>query len=511
MRKNLKIVLFPAIAVVLLILPGILGLMNPGFPLTDDGNWMVIRFSAFYEALKDGQFPVRFLPRLNNGFGYPVADFLYPLFMYIGVLIHAAGFNFTDTIKIIMGGSLILSSFFTFLWLNKLFKPIPALTGAICYGLFPYHLFDLYTRGSVGELIALSIVPFILWGTEKRNLIIQALGFGLLIVSHNTLALIFIPIILGYQIFQRNKFNIKFIFPLLLGISLSAFFSIPVLYDRQFTVFEDIKVSDYSRYFITWDNLNLFGPIFFITIVSGVYFLYKTRDKIALYFLAVSVVTLLITIPQSGILWNLAFLQNYIQFPFRFVSIAILSSSFLTAAFLNLFKTKKLLVLSLAALIAIYISSWNFIFPKSFQYHPDTFYSTNQATTTVKNEYMPKWVEEIPTKRYENKVEIVSGRGEISDLKDSGNKISFEYNSANQSLVQINTIYFPGWKVIADSQSSKILYNNRGGVIQFNIDKGKHLIKAEFGETNVRLLSNFVSLGSLLLIAYVFFKRKYIL
>src|SRR2546421_9202065 len=36
-------------------------------------------------SLRHGQFPVRFLPRLNHGYGYPVADFLYPLFMYIGV------------------------------------------------------------------------------------------------------------------------------------------------------------------------------------------------------------------------------------------------------------------------------------------------------------------------------------------------------------------------------------------------------------------------------------------
>src|SRR3989338_2742945 len=169
MRKNLKIVLFPAIAVVLLILPGILGLMNPGFFLTDDGNWMVIRFSAFYEALKNGQFPVRFLFRLNNGYGYPVADFLYPLFMYIGIPIHILGFNFVNTIKIILGLSLIFSSFFCFLWLKKKFDNFSSLVGSTLYLYFPYHLWDVYKRGSVGEVLALAIVPFIFWQIERNS------------------------------------------------------------------------------------------------------------------------------------------------------------------------------------------------------------------------------------------------------------------------------------------------------------------------------------------------------
>ena len=69
-------------------------LFRPGFIVTDDGNWMVIRLSAFYQSLRDGQFPVRFLGRLNFSYGYPVANFLYPGFMYIGSLLHAFGLSF---------------------------------------------------------------------------------------------------------------------------------------------------------------------------------------------------------------------------------------------------------------------------------------------------------------------------------------------------------------------------------------------------------------------------------
>src|SRR5690348_11373513 len=104
-----KSTLFFTILVCVLIIPAIFSLFHGGFFQTDDGTWMVIRFSAFYEALRSGQFPVRFLPRLNFGYGYPVADFLYPLFMYIGLPIHVVGFGFVNTIKIIFGLSVVTS------------------------------------------------------------------------------------------------------------------------------------------------------------------------------------------------------------------------------------------------------------------------------------------------------------------------------------------------------------------------------------------------------------------
>src|SRR5258706_11747847 len=109
---NNKILLFFIILVTLISLPSVVSLFHTGFFVTDDGNWMVIRLSAFFEALRHGQFPVRFLPRLNFGYGYPVADFLYPLFMYLGVPIHLLGFGFVATIKIILGVSLISSGIF---------------------------------------------------------------------------------------------------------------------------------------------------------------------------------------------------------------------------------------------------------------------------------------------------------------------------------------------------------------------------------------------------------------
>src|SRR3989304_7722744 len=196
MKKRFNILF---LLLLILTIPSVVGLLHSGFPLTDDGNWMVIRLSAFYENLRDGQFPVRFLSRLNHGYGYPVADFLYPGFMYIGSLIHILGFSFVNSIKIILGISLITSAVFSFLWLRKIFDEMSAIIGALIYLYFPYHLYDVYKRGSVGEVLSLAILPFILWQIEKKNIFWSAIGIFLLILAHNTLAVLFMLFIFAYM------------------------------------------------------------------------------------------------------------------------------------------------------------------------------------------------------------------------------------------------------------------------------------------------------------------------
>src|SRR6266498_4351646 len=80
--KMKKKIFLSLLFIILFSLPAILPLLHPGFFSTDDGEWMIIRLSAFYPAFADGQFPVRFMERLNFGYGYPVAEFLYPGIMY---------------------------------------------------------------------------------------------------------------------------------------------------------------------------------------------------------------------------------------------------------------------------------------------------------------------------------------------------------------------------------------------------------------------------------------------
>ncbi|MEX2012952.1 MAG: 6-pyruvoyl-tetrahydropterin synthase-related protein [Candidatus Levyibacteriota bacterium] len=507
-RSNL---IFLTIAV-FLTLPALWGILHPGFFLSDDGNWMVIRLSAFYESIRDGQFPVRFLSRLNHGYGYPVADFLYPLFMYIGVPIHALGFSFVNTVKIILALSMIASSIFSFFWLRRLFDDISSLVGAVFYTYAPYHLFDLYKRGSVGEVLALSIIPFIFWQLERKSFIWSSAGIALLIVAHNTLAAMFLPLVILYMAFNIliTKDKAKLIYQntaaIILGFTLSAFFWIPAIYDLRYTVFSKTQVSDWSKYF---SDFNLVGltTAFIISLTLALILMKKIeikKHRLTVLLLTVGIMSVFLSTSISSGLWELLPV-SFVQFPFRFLSLAIFCIAFLAACVVSVLKRKVKVAGVFIILLITFISAWPFLFPKDYQYHEDSFYSTNQDSTTVKNEYMPKWVKNLPDS-FDSKVEVLNGEEKINILEVNPNKISIEGYFPVQRTVQINTVYFPGWEVRIDGKQVPIDYNSNG-LIRLDVPQGNHSIVSKFGETQIRLLADAISLVGVLIIVILFIKQ----
>lgn len=480
---------------------GIIALTRPGFFLTDDGNSMIIRFSAFYEAIRHGQFPVRFLSRLNQGYGYPVADFLYPLFMYIGVPIKAVGFSFVNTVKIILAISFLSGTIFSFLWLGKLFDNVSALAGSVVYSLFPYHLFDIYARGSVGEALALGIVPFIFWAVEKRNLVLTSIGYFLLITAHNSLALIFIPVVFVYSMFKdkNNSF-----FSLILGSGLSSFFVLPALYDKQYTIFDSIKISDFSRYFISGDNLVLVGLISLIGFIFSLPFLRKMDNKFLLFFI-LFILSIFLSSPTSLLLWNLLPFESLIQFPFRFLSLTLLSVSFLISYIVFAYKKRNKIFLVIFLLAVTLITARGFLVPEKFQNYPDSFYSTNLDTTTVKGEYMPKWVKVFPKEIYKAKVENLDGQEKINLTSSTPNSVKFDVYLSKKSRIRINTVFFPGWVAYVNGSKSNIIKDD--GLINLDLNRGYNNVLVKFEETNFRLFSDILSIFSILVILYLTFKK----
>lgn len=510
MKKNNLIFL---ILIFIFSLVGISSLFHPGFFLTDDGNSMVIRFSAFYETLKSGQFPVRFLSRLNYGFGYPVADFLYPLFMYIGVPIHILKFNFVDTIKIILGMSMIGSGIFTYFWLSKLFDRFSSFIGAVFYFYTPYHLYDAYVRGSVGEVLALAIAPFILWQLERKSLLWSAIGIGLLILAHNTLAILFLLFVVLYMALDifiaKNKKNVfnRQIKVLLFGLGLSSFFSIPAVFDLQYTVFSKTQVSNWGNYF---SGVNLIGISAIATMLFTLIFIFTKKievkkHRLTILVLVIGIISIFFATPPSTFLWNLLPV-SFIQFPFRFLSIAILCSSFLACCITSVLKGQLKIIMGLLLLLLALFSSSQFIFPKVFQDLPDTFYSTNQDSTTVRNEYMPKWIKIQPTQM---PTALVEPSSSINFLSGNSNNMSFKVSGNKSITVEVQKVFFPGWKASVDNKEVKIQNVNPKGLIQIPVTAGDHIIHVYFQEDGIRLLSDLISLSSMiLLVVYSLNKKK---
>lgn len=492
-KKNSKI--FFLFLAVIITIPGIIGLLHLGFPLTDDGNWMVVRFSAFYEVLRSGEFPVRFLTRLNNGFGYPVSNFLYPLFMYLGVPIHILGISFVDTIKVIFGFSLIFSSAFTYLWLRKIFDNLSSLVGSVFYTFFPYHLFDVYRRGSLGEALALSILPFIFWQIERKSVFFISVGIFLLTLSHNSLALFFIPLILFYGYFRKR---VKFVLiSLFFGLAMSSFFSIPAVYDLQYTIFNKTKVSDLNLYFVDLLTIQLLGFAFIFLLLESIFHIIKHKNNKFIFSVFSIILITFFTLSISKYFWFTLSFTNLIQFPFRLISLLIPITAFMSAYLLSKEKKSAKLVLVSVYLILIFFSSWKFIVPQNYQYFPDSYYFTNMDTTTVKNEYMPKWVKDKKLEFTLIRVENLTGQETVNVSKVSPKEIVFNTFLTQERVIRVNLVYFPGWNVYVNGVKNKINYQD-SGLIQLNLEKGQNNVRVVFEETGIRILSDLLSIISIL-------------
>lgn len=498
MKKNILLIFI----LIIFSIPAVLPLFNKGFFQSDDGEWMIIRFSAFHQALSDGQFPVRFLSRLNYGYGYPVANFLYPGFMYLGEVFKVLDFGFVDTIKIILGLSMVGSAIFCYLWLSKFFDKLSGFVGALFYLYTPYHLFDLYKRGSVGEVLSLAVMPFVLWQIERKSLFWTALGIGFLIISHNTLAVLFLGLIVIYVSFDiyvsKDKKNLlrKYLLMIIFGLGISSFFWISAFFDLKHTIFSDIQVSEWSKYF---SNLSLIGiSTFFVFVLTTVFFIMGiiklSKHGLTGIFLAIGILSLFFASSFSSPLWNVLPV-SFIQFPFRFLSITVICVAFLSAVIVNQLKGNRKIIVIVVFFVFLGFSTMPHTNPIAFFDKGDSYYSTNEGTTTVKNEYMPIWVKNNPEEHFGEKVIIING--EIRDLEIKSNRISFSTNSMIPTKATINTVYFPGWNATIDGRNASINYESKG-LIEVEMPEGQHKVVASFSETPIRIVSNIISLISVL-------------
>jgi hypothetical protein len=510
--KVIRYKYLPLILLAIVCLWSILPLLHTGFFVSDDGEWMIIRLTAFHQALASGEFPVRWLGRLDFAYGYPVANFLYPGFLYVGELIHLFHISFVNSIKIVIGLSLIGSGFFSYLWLKRFFEPIVASIGAIFYLFAPYHLYDVYVRGSVGENLALAVIVFVFWQIERKSFLLSTLGIGFLILSHNTLAALFLPIVVLYLVLRKKELQYSWreiMLQIFLGLGASAFFWIPALYDLQYTAFAQTIVSDWKSYFALF---SLSQP-FILSIFIGAVFIIQDRGNfrreiMPLFFLTVTALPLFLSSEFSSFLWMYLPI-SFIQFPFRLLSVTLLGGTFLSCYLLSHAKN-WLPFWAVFTLITIIFSAVPFLTPKQYIDKGEGFYLTNEDSTTVKREYTPIWVKQKPAER--PTAVFSAPNATLTPLKVKSNFAQVKVVNSQPTTLTFNQHYFPGWFVFLNGlplSRSHLHIDNPQGVMQVDVPRDS-VVTFEFHETPLRLTADILSLVSLVSIGVlsILFARK---
>jgi hypothetical protein len=278
----------------------------------------------------------------------------------------------------------------------------------------------------------------------------------------------------------------------------------------QYTVFAKTPVSNINNYFasfglVGWSTAFIILAAV-ILILSGLIKIKRLRLTFLMFI--ISILSIYLASSLSAFWWKIL-PSSFVQFPFRFLSLTIPSVAFLSACLVSVFAKRKQIVMGFIILVLVFFSAFLYLMPKTFQNFPDSYYSTNQDTTTVKNEYMPKWVQNIPQVMAAVKVQNLTSSETINILQATANKTSFLVSLNNSETIQINTIYFPGWYAYVNGRQTEILYNNPMGLIKLRLDKGLNNVQVVFKETPVRLFSDLISIISVGgLLAFVLLRKK---
>jgi hypothetical protein len=437
------------------------------------------------------------------------------------------GFGFVDSIKILFAASAIFSALAMFWALSRKFTTEASLAGAILYLFTPYRFVDIYVRGSIGESLSFAILPLILGSifciSKGKKIYYPLLSFftGLLIMSHNVIAAIFLPIFLVLSFLLVRKGMKQILASYSLGILSSAFFWLPALYDLHYVRLSQISVSNIGDHLVPFSRLFIpswgYGPaptgpgafspqvglVALAAISAAIYLRVRSKGKnfAVDFLLAISVISIFLMSRLSSSFWRVIPFVGVIQFPWRLLSIVVFTASYLITFVIDANKQKWMLATLI--ILASIISTALYTKPASFVSRPDSYYATNEDSTTVRDEYLPLWVQEKPAGRADQKIVINSGNASILNQNIKPNNYKFSVDAKDNVDIKVNTIYFPGWQVTANGYKTNIDYQNTFGLITFKLPKGSHDVIIRYTRTPVHLLSEVVSLlASLVMLGY---------
>lgn len=205
---------------VILILIGIgvissLPLFSRFFYRSLDITFHAARINGIYEGMRTGQFPVRINPTQLGGYGY-ITGGMYPqLFLYFPAILKFFHVSTLLGLQLLIFAANLATPLFTYKAIRNIFgNEKTALMAAAFYTLNPYRLINFYSRGALGEGLAMVFLPLVLWGTyeilwkRREKWWILALGMTGVLSCHVLSLELYAMLVLGEMaiwIFSRKK------------------------------------------------------------------------------------------------------------------------------------------------------------------------------------------------------------------------------------------------------------------------------------------------------------------
>lgn len=487
-----------------------LPLLKPGFIPTHDGEYHIIRIVEFSRMLGAGYLFPRWAPTLNSGYGIPIFNYHYPLPNYVGSFIRLFTRDAVSAFQMGMGIGYFVIILAAFGWLAVLFGTLPALVGATTAAFVPYLFVDMYIRGTVGEIWAIAFLFLSLLAVEKKQYMWFAFTFGLIVLSHNILAMMFAPFLLFYSVLRGRRA----LWGMAAGLGLSAFFWLPALVEQKFVVglntvnFRQHFVDMYELLIPSWgsgfsgtggfQNKMSFqvgiAPI--VAILGGLWA--SKKSKLFVYFFILFIVSIFMMLPLSRGVWEAIKPFQLIQYPWRLLTFVVPFTAYAAAYWVRRMKRQWWGILF--AFIAL-IAAHSYVRPVLYEPRSESYYlarpNFTDGTSSMGNSFSTIW-SGWKTTRPASTI-IVKNGDLVGKSKWEYMDKEFTVSMKQSGDIIVNTLYFPGWMTAVDGSIVPIDYQKEG-IIRFPVSEGTHVIRVHFTETPVRKTANAISVVSLVIL-----------
>ncbi len=502
-------------------------LVQPGF-FTMHDDTQVGRVVSMGKALRFGQFPVRWVTDLGYGYGYPIFNFYGPLPYYAGGVFYALGTSGLLATKIMFGAGILIATVTMYLVANRLLGTLGAILATVLYTYAPYHAVQIYIRGAVGEFWAFAFLPLVFLGAIKQNWAVLALGIFGVITSHT---------IMGYVVALGTLAAIPF-FPrlwkgFLFGLGLSAFFWLPAFAERSLTsVAMTIgPTANYKDHFVClfqlWDSpwgfagsapgcvdgmsFRLGKPHVMLSLLGLLSWVWLRKKHLG-WAIVLGIISIVMMLEQSQILWQLIPNSSYIQYPWRLLTFSILSLSVLGGNVLSSIPLRAVRIVgTIIIIIATLVIYGKLFVPQTFVAKPDASYETEEElrfrVSKVSDEYLPSSIVRPASSSEIVRDTIEKQEGYIFKTnREMDTYAKFTFDAKSEQAIRLNRAYFPGWRYMVNGVYVEPALIN--GLPHITIPGGGSTVEMQFGNTWVRTIGNTITLISIAFVLLHYGKRK---
>lgn len=504
-----------------------------GLPPVDDAFVHYRWASGFIDALAEGSLYPQWLGNPNSGAGSPAMIYYPPLPFYVEAGFYLVTGNVLKALALGCWLALALSGTAMYVFARSFLSHRVSLLAAVLYLLAPYHLLDLYQRAALSEFWAFVWVPLVLYAIHRvtngggwRVVTLLAVAYSLLLLTHVLTAFATTLILPIYILFLTRDWRRigKTVAGLALGVGLSAIFVAPLMLERDYVRLHRIHREKFTRSFLIESLPAAFkadplppgqdpeffyqNPDYFFYEASVVIFILlfaltsmlicrrqQTESGLLRAIWVVTLFSLLMTTRLSEPVWRIIPGLPYMQFPFRWLLLASIGMSLLSAAAFPVAmagpgKSRTAYGAVIMLLLALNLIVATFAVVR--QQRGEQAIPKEVSGLEVP-EYRPRsWDYKDSQKSNKEAVVVSSGEASARAIDAAGARQSYAIKAVTESVLGLRTLYFPGWVARLDGNPIEIGPGQQGH-IQILVEAGEHLLTLSFEDTWPRRAGKLIS------------------